>query len=106
MNREFLLKISYSFVILSFIIIFGNIEKLNIDIAYGEEYIFSKTWGSAGTEDGQFIFPHSLAIDTYGNIYVTDTGNNRVQNLVRLALLLQNGEKKDLLMVNLDNYMI
>lgn len=78
MNREFLLKISYSFVILSFIIIFGNIEKLNIDIAYGEEYIFSKTWGSAGTEDGQFIFPHSLAIDIYENIYVTDTGNNRV----------------------------
>jgi hypothetical protein len=103
MNREFLLKISYSFVILSFIIIFGNIEKLNIDIAYGEEYIFSKTWGSAGTEDGQFIFPHSLAIDIYENIYVTDTGNNRVQKFSSLDLLLQNGEKKDLLMVNLVN---
>jgi hypothetical protein len=50
--------------IISFIIIFGNIEKLNIDIAYGvEEYTFSKTWGSSGTGDGQFMFPHSLAID-------------------------------------------
>jgi DNA-binding beta-propeller fold protein YncE len=78
-NLEFLLKISYSFAILSFIIIVGNNEKLNINIVYGEEYTFSKTWGSTGTEDGQFIFPHSLAIDIYGNIYVTDTGNNRLQ---------------------------
>ena len=66
--------------IILFITIFGNIEKLNIDIAYGiEKYTFSKTWGSSGTGDGQFMFPHSLAIDRYGNIYVTDTGNNRVQ---------------------------
>src|SRR5215207_4484620 len=79
MNLEFLLKISYCFAILSFIIIVGNTEKLSIDIAYGQEYTFSKTWGSAGTEDGQFILPHSIAIDIDGNIYVTDTGNNRVQ---------------------------
>ena len=35
--------------------------------------------GLSGTGDGQFMFPHSLAIERYGNIYVTDTGNNRVQ---------------------------
>ena len=66
--------------IISFIIIFENTENLAIDIASGEEgYTFSKTWGSSGTGDGQFMFPHSLAVDRYGNIYVTDTGNNRVQ---------------------------
>ena len=87
--------------------IIGNIGKLDIDFAYSEEeYTFSKTWGSAGTEDGQFMFPHSLAIDTYGNIYVTDTGNDRVQKFSSDGSLLQNGEKKGLLMVNLVNYMI
>ena len=81
MSLKISLEIACSFAtILLFIMIFGNIGKMNIDIAYGEEvYVFSKTWGSAGTEDGQFMFPHSLAIDGYGNIYVTDTGNNRVQ---------------------------
>jgi len=74
-----ILKISYSFVILSFIVFFGNIETFDIDIVYGEEYVFTKTWGSTGTSDGQFMLPHSLAIDRDGNIYVTDTGNERVQ---------------------------
>ena len=81
MNLTILLKITYSFAILSFIIIFGNIAifDIDIDIVYGEKYVFSKTWGSVGTSDGQFMLPHSLAIDISGNIYVTDTGNNRVQ---------------------------
>ena len=80
MSLKIFLEISYSFVILSFIIIFVYIEKdIDIDNVYGEEYAFSKTWGSAGTSDGQFMLPHSLAIDIHGNIYVTDTGNNRVQ---------------------------
>ena len=37
------------------------------------------SWGSDGSEDVQFILPHSLATDKFGNIYVTDTGNNRVE---------------------------
>ena len=46
MRLKISLKITCFFAtIISFIIIFGNIEKLNIDIAYGvEEYTFSKTW--------------------------------------------------------------
>ena len=79
MNRVILLKISNCFPILFFITIFGLIEISDIDIVYGEEYMFSKTWGSEGTSDGQFMLPHSLAIDLRGNIYVTDTGNSRVQ---------------------------
>ncbi|MGZ5500720.1 MAG: SBBP repeat-containing protein [Nitrososphaeraceae archaeon] len=76
------MKISYSLVFLSISMIIGNIGNLDINFAYSEEeYTFSKTWGSAGTEDGQFMFPHSLAIDTYGNIYVTDTGNDRVSKI-------------------------
>ena len=36
-------------------------------------------FGSKGSNDGQFKFPHGIAISPNGNIYVSDTGNNRVQ---------------------------
>jgi DNA-binding beta-propeller fold protein YncE len=35
--------------------------------------------GSKGSANGQFMFPHSLAVDNSGNIYVGDTGNKRIQ---------------------------
>ena len=28
---------------------------------------------------GQLVAPHSIDIDKEGNVYVTDTGNNRIQ---------------------------
>lgn len=34
---------------------------------------------SKGSEDGQFRTPHSLAVDIFGNIYVGDTGNKRIE---------------------------
>ena len=45
----------------------------------GKNMYSPKHGDSAGASDGQFMLPHSLAIDLRGNIYVTDTGNNRVQ---------------------------
>ncbi len=35
--------------------------------------------GTAGTGDGQFQEPFGIAVDSFDNIYVTDTGNNRIQ---------------------------
>ena len=40
---------------------------------------FITKWGSDGSSDGQFKFPNSVAVDSSGNVYVTDTGNNRIQ---------------------------
>jgi hypothetical protein len=40
---------------------------------------FVKSWGSRGTEPGQFDTPHSLATDGQGNVYVADLGNKRIQ---------------------------
>lgn len=40
---------------------------------------FIKTWGTRGTESGQFDTPHALAMDSQGRLFVADRGNNRVQ---------------------------
>ena len=40
---------------------------------------YSSQFGSAGTGNGQFDYPAGIAVDPSGNIYVSDTGNNRVQ---------------------------
>ncbi|HTE43790.1 MAG TPA: peptidyl-alpha-hydroxyglycine alpha-amidating lyase family protein [Gemmatimonadaceae bacterium] len=38
-----------------------------------------KTWGTRGTEPGQFNILHSIANDAKGNIYVGDRTNRRIQ---------------------------
>src|SRR6185503_6087921 len=40
---------------------------------------YIKSWGSRGTEPGQFNIVHGIAIDAQGNVYVADEGNKRVQ---------------------------
>jgi|SRR6476469_1545075 len=35
--------------------------------------------GSNGTVDGRFYFPFGISIDSKDNVYVADSGNNRVQ---------------------------
>jgi len=37
------------------------------------------TWGSAGNLNGQFEFPEGIAVDRSGNVYVSDTDNDRIQ---------------------------
>src|SRR6478609_727643 len=41
--------------------------------------VFVKSWGSRGTADGQFKTAHGVAVDSNGNVYVADRGNNRIQ---------------------------
>src|SRR5215469_1326343 len=38
-----------------------------------------RSWGSKGTEPGQFNTLHSIAVDAQDNVYVADRGNRRVQ---------------------------
>lgn len=40
---------------------------------------FIKSWGSRGSDNGQFNIAHGIAIDAQGNVYVADTGNKRIQ---------------------------
>lgn len=36
-------------------------------------------WGGSGSGDGQFSWPTGVATDTSGDVYVADSGNNRIQ---------------------------
>ncbi len=40
---------------------------------------FITKWGSKGTEDGQFLSPGAVAVDSSDKVYVADTNNNRIQ---------------------------
>ena len=51
----------------------GRILKFN---SQGE---FLMEWGEMGSEPGQFMQPHSLAMDSQGRLFVADRSNNRLQ---------------------------
>jgi len=44
-----------------------------------ENYTFSAAYGTEGSGNGQFSEPHGVAIDSSGNVWVTDSLNDRVQ---------------------------
>ena len=50
-----------------------------IVLVYAETYLFVTKWGSFGFGDGQFTGLRGVAMDSSNNIYVTDSGNDRVQ---------------------------
>ena len=53
--------------------------------------IYISTWGERGTGNGQFIQPLGAAIDSNGNVYVTDPATTVFKNLIALALTWNNG---------------
>jgi DNA-binding beta-propeller fold protein YncE len=40
---------------------------------------FIKSWGSRGSDAGQFSAIRGIVMDAQGNVYVADSGNNRIQ---------------------------
>lgn len=44
-----------------------------------QTFTFISSFGTSGSEDGQFNNPNGIGIDSSENTYVADTGNNRMQ---------------------------
>ena len=56
--------------------------------AGGDAPEFILQWGSNGARDGQFSGPHGIEVDAEGNVYVVDTGNNRIQKFTSDGVFL------------------
>jgi DNA-binding beta-propeller fold protein YncE len=48
-------------------------------LKFASDGTFLKEWGGTGSDPGQFLVPHSLAMDSSGRLFVADRDNNRIQ---------------------------
>jgi DNA-binding beta-propeller fold protein YncE len=63
----------------SFLILLVLLCAVIHTVSAEETYVFTGTWGTNGSGDGQFNYPQGIAVDNAGNIYVADNGNKQVQ---------------------------
>jgi len=65
------------FLALFCFVVWGGVFSLVSASNQTYQYVF--TWGSQGSLSGLFENPAGIAVDMKGDLYVADTGNNRVQ---------------------------
>lgn len=54
---------------------YGNRRVVHFD----KQGRFVKAWGTYGSEPGQFVLPHAIALDSKGLLYVADRNSGRIQ---------------------------
>jgi len=59
-----------------------NAEDVEKFVASGTSYVYSTTIGTSGSGAGQFAGPTAIAFDSGGNMWISDTPNNRVQKWI------------------------
>ncbi len=57
----------------------ATVSDQNLTTVVGRYYRMDTYGGEAGSGAGQFVGPRSVIIDSLHRMYVTDTGNNRIQ---------------------------
>jgi DNA-binding beta-propeller fold protein YncE len=55
----------------------GYINSRVAKVSHDGDWLGS--WGTPGSEPGQLMTPHSIAVDASDNVYVADRGNRRIQ---------------------------
>ena len=55
----------------------------------GPDYPYKARWGSYGTGAGQLAYPRGLAVDQQGEVFVANTGNDRIDVFDRGGQLLR-----------------
>ncbi|MBZ0266894.1 hypothetical protein K8I85_01955 [bacterium] len=66
---------AYSF----FVITGATVQKCRWDCGNCNTAQLISEWGSEGSGPGQFQDPRAVAVDASGNVFVADTGNDRIQ---------------------------
>lgn len=51
----------------------GRVQK------YAADGLLLASWGAAGSQPGQFLYPRDIAVSANGRVYVADTNNRRLQ---------------------------
>jgi DNA-binding beta-propeller fold protein YncE len=72
-----------SLAILFLLLLAGSVTLVN-----AQTPVFTLKWGSRGSGNGQFENPCAVAVDGSGNVYVSDTYNNRVQKFTSTGTYL------------------
>ena len=52
------------------------------------EHYYRGEWGSLGSANGQFELHYGIAVDSEGNVYVSDSGNYRIQKFTSRGIFL------------------
>src|SRR5215831_6638944 len=61
-------------------LVFVAISTLTMPLgSEGQAPPYLTQWGTLGAGNGQFYGPYDVAVDAGGNVYVVDSGNERIQ---------------------------
>ena len=64
---------------------------------FAQSYNYVSQWGSLGSGTGSFYNPAGIATDAFGNIFVCDAGNDRIQKFTASAVFVTSwGSRGDL----------